>query len=54
MTLLVAARWFAQRTCVGQASVGIAIGTPKHDMELIKSRLALAEQHYRENYRKAG
>jgi phage-related protein len=28
--------------------------TPKHDMELIKSRLALAEQHYRDNYRKAG
>jgi phage-related protein len=28
--------------------------TPRHDMELIKQRLKTAEQHYQENYRKAG
>jgi len=26
--------------------------TPQHDIELIKSRLKLAEQHYQENYQK--
>jgi phage-related protein len=28
--------------------------TPRHDIELIKQRLKLAEQDYQENYRKAG
>lgn len=28
--------------------------TPRHDIELIKQRLRTAEQHYQENYRKAG
>ena len=28
--------------------------TPQHDIELIKKRLKAAEQHYQENYRKAG
>ena len=28
--------------------------TPKHDVELIKTRLKRAEDHYRENYRRAG
>ena len=28
--------------------------TPQHDIDLIKQRLKVAEQHYRENYRKAG
>lgn len=28
--------------------------TPQHDIDLIKQRLRVAEQHYQENYRKAG
>jgi phage-related protein len=28
--------------------------TPQHDVDLIKQRLKVAEQHYQENYRKAG
>jgi phage-related protein len=28
--------------------------TPRHDIDLIMQRLKLAEQHYRENHRKAG
>jgi phage-related protein len=30
------------------------IATPRHDIDLIKQRVAMAEEHHKLNYRKAG